>query len=203
MITVSDDGENAIVVIGGANADLTVLSPAQLEQIGAAAVVVAQLEIPLPTVLAAARARMSGALFVLNAAPSAPLAAELVEQVDVLVVNEHELADLAPGREVIDGARHLLAQVGAVVVTLGAQGCVVVEQGGATRVPAVAVTAVDTTGAGDTFCGVLAARLAAGDELVEAARWGSAAAAIAVQRPGAQDAVPAADEVARLRKDQR
>ncbi|WP_460979047.1 PfkB family carbohydrate kinase, partial [Pseudactinotalea suaedae] len=73
LISVSDDGENAIVVVGGANADLTSLSPTQLERIATAGVVVAQLEVPLPTVLAAAQARRPGASFVLNAAPSAPL----------------------------------------------------------------------------------------------------------------------------------
>lgn len=202
LISVSDDGENAIVVVGGANADFTALSPAQRDRIASAAVVVAQLEVPLPTVLAAAQARAAGARFVLNAAPSAPLPDELLGEVDVLVVNEHELADLAAGLDLEAATQQLLGQVGAVVVTLGSRGCLVVEQGGTTEVPAPAVTALDTTGAGDTFCGVLAARLAAGDTLAEAAAWGSVAGALAVQRPGAQEAVPTADEVAAARQEQ-
>jgi len=202
LISVSDGGENAIVVVGGANADLTSLSRTQLDRIATAAVLVAQLEVPLPTVLAAAQARRAGALFVLNAAPSAPLPDELLSEVDVLVVNEHELADLAPGLDLAAATDTMLAQVGAVVVTLGSRGCLVVENQSTIEIPALAVSAVDTTGAGDTFCGVLAARLAAGDDLVEAARWGSVAGALAVQRPGAQDAVPTAAEVRHARASQ-
>ncbi|QOR72547.1 ribokinase [Ruania alkalisoli] len=200
LISVADDGENAIVVVGGANADFTALDARQQQVIGAADVLLAQLEIDADVVLAAAQARREGAVFVLNAAPSQPLSEAMWAQLDVLVVNEHEAADLAvalgaPDRE-LDGAVDLLAgRVGSLVVTLGGEGSLVVEGGERTRVPAVPVTPVDTTGAGDTFVGVLGARLALGDSLVEAARWGSVAAALAVQRPGAQDGVPSAAEV--------
>ena len=200
LISVADDGENAIVVVGGANADFTALDARQQQVIGAADVLLAQLEIDADVVLAAAQARREGAVFVLNAAPSQPLSEAMWAQLDVLVVNEHEAADLAvalgaPDRE-LDGAVDLLAaRVGSLVVTLGGEGSLVVEGGEHTRVPAVPVTPVDTTGAGDTFVGVLGARLALGDSLVEAARWGSVAAALAVQRPGAQDGVPSAAEV--------
>ncbi|WP_460979049.1 PfkB family carbohydrate kinase, partial [Pseudactinotalea suaedae] len=127
---------------------------------------------------------------------------ELLREVDVLVVNEHELADLVPGLEPEAAAQRVLGRVGAVVVTLGSRGCLVVEQERTTQVAALPVAVVDTTGAGDTFCGVLAARLAAGDDLVEAARWGSVAGALAVERPGAQDAVPTAAEVREARNVQ-
>jgi len=203
LITVSPDGENAIVVAPGANSRVRV-GAAQARRIAAADVVLAQLEIPLDAVVAAARERREGALFVLNAAPSRDLPDTLWEQLDVLVVNEHEAADLvgraAPPEEL---ASALLARVPAVVVTLGAGGSLVARRGAEPlRVPAAEVVAVDTTGAGDTYCGVLAAALAgagtAGSGLVQAARLAGAAGALAVTRPGAQDAVPDAADVVAL-----
>lgn len=187
LITVSDDAENSIVVVAGANAALTDLEESELATVAAADVVLACLEIPLATVVSAARV---AARFVLNAAPSAPLPDDLWPHVDVLVVNEHEARDLA------DAVDQLALRVPALVVTLGARGAVVVTDGVRTSVPGTPVVAVDTTGAGDCFCGVLAARLAAGDDLVTATRWGSAAGALAVQRPGAADAMPTHAEVA-------
>ncbi|UFU03337.1 ribokinase [Ruania suaedae] len=200
LISVADDGENAIVVVGGANADLTDLDSRQREAIEGADVLLAQLEIDPQVVLAAARARRPGAVFVLNAAPSQELADDLWAEVDVLVVNEHEAADQAawlgaPDRGLEGAVELLAARVGSLVVTLGGKGALVIADGARTEVPAVPVTPVDTTGAGDTFVGVLGARLALGDDLVEAARWGSVAAALAVQRPGAQSGVPPAEEV--------
>jgi ribokinase len=219
LITVSPDGENTIVVAPGANSHVRI-GAAQTERIAAADVVLAQLEIPLDTVLAATRARHEGALFVLNAAPSRDLPDELWDQVDVLVVNEHEAADLvtglAGGRTPGAGwpilaaaaadavtpeglADALLGHVPAVVVTLGGRGSLVVRRDvPPARVPAAQVTAVDTTGAGDTYCGVLAAALARGSGLADAARLAGAAGALAVTRPGAQDAVPDADDVVAL-----
>ncbi|ATY12639.1 ribokinase [Amycolatopsis sp. AA4] len=192
FIMVSPDGENSIVVAPGANARLS-LGEAQLERIAAADVVLAQLEIPLEAVTAAAAARRSGARMVLNAAPSRPLP-EL--DLDVLVVNEHEAADLAgiPGTPE-ELARTLQKRAPAVVITLGAAGCVVADQE-IVQLPGFRVSPVDTTGAGDTFCGVLAAALAEGRPLREAAERAGAAAALAVTRPGAQSAVPTAAEVA-------
>ncbi|WP_020660078.1 ribokinase [Amycolatopsis benzoatilytica] len=192
FILVSPDGENSIVVAPGANSRLR-LGEAQLARIAAADVVLAQLEIPLDVVAAAAQARRSGALMVLNAAPSCPLP-QL--DVDVLVVNEHEAADLAGTSGTPDELARILRQrAPAVVITLGAAGCVVAERE-TVRLPGFPVSAVDTTGAGDTFCGVLAAALAGDCSLVEAAERASAAAALAVTRPGAQSAVPTAAEVA-------
>jgi ribokinase len=201
LITVSPDGENTIVVAPGANSHVRV-GAAQTERIAAADVVLAQLEIPLNTVVAAAGARRDGALFVLNAAPSRELPDEVWDQIDVLVVNEHEAADLAGGSTSAEPealAAALLARVAAVVITLGGRGGLVAERGvPAVRVPAAQVEAVDTTGAGDTYCGVLAAALARGADLTEAARLAGAAGALAVTRPGAQDAVPDAGAVAAL-----
>lgn len=189
---VSPDGENSIVVAPGANSRLS-LADEQLERIAAADVVLAQLEIPLEAVTAAAAARRSGARMVLNAAPSRPLP-EL--DIDVLVVNEHEAADLAGTSGTPEElARVLQRRAPAVAITLGAAGCVVAEQEIA-HLNGFRVSSVDTTGAGDTFCGVLAAGLAEGRPLREAAERAGAAAALAVTRPGAQSAVPTAAEVA-------
>lgn len=202
LITVSPDGENAIVVAPGANARVAV-GAEQAERVRAADVVLAQLEVPLEVVTAAARARRAGAALVLNAAPSRDVPDELWREVDVLVVNEHEAADLAGGAAAADGpealADALLARVPAVVITLGADGSLVARADApAARVPGIRVEAVDTTGAGDTYCGVLAAALARGADIADAARLATAAAALAVTRPGAQDAVPDAADVAAL-----
>ncbi|WP_309068784.1 PfkB family carbohydrate kinase [Microbacterium sp.] len=215
LISVSDDGENAIVVVSGANAAVDRLGDDQRALVAAADVVLAQLEIPLPGVLAAAEARADHAAFVLNAAPSGALAARdtaarVLAVVDVLVVNEHELRDILrgtggdAGHELEAAVDAIAARVPALVVTLGAAGAVVAVGRERRHVPAFPTQAVDTTAAGDTFCGVLAARLSdAGrrpdaDVLADAARAGAAAAALAVARPGAQEAVPTADEVAGL-----
>jgi ribokinase len=194
VITVSPDGDNAITVVPGANSRVT-LDTDRLELVGQAKAVLAQLEIPLDVVQAAAE--KTRGVFLLNAAPSRPLSTALLAHVDVLIVNEHEAADLA-GRSGTpeDLANTLLGTVAAVVVTLGSQGSLVAERGqAAVRVASLPVTPVDTTGAGDTFCGTLAARLAAGDALVEAARQASAAGALAVTKAGAQPSIPTLAEV--------
>lgn len=200
VILVTPDGENSIVVSPGANRRVT---PALLRTTGerwdGAGVLVAQLEIPLDTVTELARhAARTGARLVLNAAPVAPLPTEVLAICDPLVVNESEALALlgAPGtpgvaeRAADDGeglARALLRRtVRSVVVTLGADGAVVADGSGLTRVPAPRVTAVDTTGAGDAFVGALAAQLAAGRSLVEAARVAVVYAADTVTRRGAQ-----------------
>jgi ribokinase len=202
LITVSPDGENAIVVAPGANAGVVVDDGARA-LIAQADVVLAQLEVPLDVVLAGARARRPGASFVLNAAPSRELPEAVWQEVDVLVVNEHEAADLAAPstsapsqRPPSELARVLLGRVPAVVITLGGDGALVARRDHAdVHVGGIRVDVVDTTGAGDTFCGVLAAELARGADLADAARIASVAGALAVTRPGAQDAVPVRVEV--------
>ncbi|OJV82979.1 MAG: ribokinase [Cellulomonas sp. 73-92] len=196
LITVTPDGENSIVVAAGANARLA-LTPAAAAAVAGADVVLAQLEVPLEVVLAAAAARRAACLLVLNAAPSRPLPDELWDAVDVLVVNEHEAIDLGPGGGDVDTAvEHLLATVPTVVVTMGALGALVARRGlPVVHVPSLDVDPVDSTGAGDTFCGVLAARLADGVEVVAAARAAVVAGALAVTRRGAQSGIPTAAEV--------
>jgi ribokinase len=201
LITVSEDGENQIVVSPGANARLT---PTDVAAAGVAltgaAVTLLQLEVPLETVAAAAGAA-SGTV-VLNPAPAQPLPAAVLGRVDVLVPNRVELAQLAgaPAPETVEDAVRLAGRlpVGAVVVTLGAAGALVVEGGQASHVPAVPVRAVDTTAAGDAFCGGLADALAAGAGLREAARRAVRVAAAACLRPGAQASLPTPAELEAL-----
>jgi ribokinase len=185
-IMVGRDGENAIVVTSAANATLSSLTEAERDAVVDATVVVAQLETPLTAVTEAAVATTG--TFVLNAAPARDLPDDLLSQVDVLVVNEGEAAAL-------NGVDALLQRVGAVVVTLGAKGALVADDHGRREVAGVRADVVDTTGAGDTFTGYLAAALAAGSSLDDAVARAVVAGAIAVERPGAVPSIPTAEEV--------
>lgn len=194
VVTVDDAGANTIVVASGANDSVTTLNPADRAVLAAAAVCLLQLEVPLSGVAeAAAEAHAAGARVLLNAAPAQPLPDSLLQLVDVLIVNEGEARDLA-GATVdspADAAGALLSRVGSVVVTLGECGALCVGRDGAThRARSPAVHVVDTTGAGDTFAGVLAAALAAGSPLAEAADAACVAGSLAVRRAGAAGAAP-------------
>lgn len=194
LITVSDDAENAIAVAPGANATL---APGDLPDLDGVAWLVMQLETPLPTVTAFARAaRAAGVAVMLNAAPAQALPAELLALIDLLVVNEEELAAIAPGMTIAE--RLATTGVARVVVTLGARGCCALADGETSFQPAFAVRSVDTTAAGDTFCGVLAAALAGGAALPDGLRRAAAAAALATTGAGAQTSVPAQADVAAL-----
>lgn len=198
FITLTPDGENAITTALGANAELTredVEEAAAL--IGTASVLVAQLEVPLAAVVRAVQLAGPETLVLLNCAPYRPLPAGLLGRVDVLVVNESEAAGLA-GRSFdgVQGAREVavaLRALGprAVVVTLGREGAVVLAPEVDQHVPAPPVHAVDTTGAGDAFVGALAARLAAGDSLLEAVTYGTVVGSATTERRGAGAVVPA------------
>ncbi|MDQ1654029.1 MAG: ribokinase [Cryptosporangiaceae bacterium] len=196
MVMVGADGENAIVLLPGANA---VPDPEWVASVNFAGcdVVLAQLEIPLPAVEAAlAAGSAAGALTVLNAAPALPVPGSLLALTGVLVVNEHEAVQLS-GCATVDAAAAALQRRGArsVVVTLGAAGALYFGGGERLAVGGLPVRAVDTTGAGDCFAAALAAALASGRSADGALRYANAAAAIAVTRPGAQDAMPTASEV--------
>ena len=195
FICVAEDGQNAITVAPGANFSLTATD---LPALAGFSHLLMQLEIPLPTVLAYARAaRSQGIKVVLNAAPAQPLPAELLQLLDVLVVNQGELEVLAGGPGSLEECLSRI-DVPCVVVTLG-------EEGSCARIgnrmlsqAAFPVNCVDSTGAGDTFCGALVAALARGDELTEALRQASAAGALACTQPGAQSSIPTQAEVNRL-----
>ena len=199
VILVDDDGENIIALVPGANAEA---GAEDVERacggLGPKDVLLMQLEIPLAAVgAAAARARKSGALVVLNAAPARqglPLSA-----VDVLVVNEREcfqVAGLSHGGDLQAAATGLARTWGlTVVVTLGAAGAVFTEGGDLAVFPSPKVTAVDTTGAGDTFAGYLAASLVGGLSMGHSVARAVRAGALAVTREGAQPAIPGAAQV--------
>ena len=191
-------GENLIVVVPGANAELNA-TDADVDCVRRATVLLLQLEVPLATVEAAARTA-SGTV-VLTPAPPQPLPASLLERVDVLLPNEHELAQLAgadPGErspaELTELARSVAG--GSVVVTLGARGALVVPADGPVVLQAPPpVTAVDTTGAGDCFSGGLAQELARGADLPGAVRYAVTAAALSTTGAGAREALPDDDAV--------
>lgn len=201
LITVDPLGENIIVVAPGANARLTGADvEAAAHLLAGASVVALQLEVPLEAVLGAAE-RASGTVILNPApAPTAHLPLELLAAVDVLVPNGAELAELVgvpPPASIEELAALARAIEGprAVAVTLGAEGALLVCDGSATHVHAAAVDAVDTTGAGDCFCGALADSLARAEALEDAVRWAVRAAGLSTTRPGAQAAMPSRDEV--------
>jgi ribokinase len=190
-IFVTPDGENSILVSPGANSALS----ADDLTIPAAKVLVASLEVPLQTIEhAVAVAAERGIRAVVNVSPPAQLSEATLATLDPIVVNEHEAAELLAG----DSDPRRLLELGprSAVITLGASGALVVEQGGVQTVEAPSVEAVDTTGAGDAFTGALAAQLAQGAELVQAARFAVKVAAISVTRRGAQPSYPTVADLA-------
>lgn len=196
LVAVAPDGENQIVVAPGANS-LVGWDGKGLLELRADDVVLASLEIPLAMILeTAAEARGAGARLILNPAPAQPLPASLLALVSVLTPNEHELLALT-GLPTAEKALAALAAEGisTVIVTRGSSGALVVHDGRRQLIPGRPVTAVDTTGAGDTFSGVLAAWLAAGAPAEEAARAANAAAALKVTRAGAREGMPRRDEI--------
>jgi ribokinase len=201
-ITVDDEGRNCILVVAGANGGL---APADVQAaaptIAACQILLCQLEVPVETTRTALRvAREAGVTTVLNPAPAAPLADEVLRLADLCVPNETE-AERLTGKPVTDlaeaeAAARMLQARGArtVVVTLGERGALLVDQG-ARHIQAVPVRAVDTTGAGDAFIGGLAVFLAEGLDLERAAGRACAVAALSVTRLGAQAALPSSAEL--------
>ncbi|MGW1229005.1 ribokinase [Streptomyces sp. NPDC001478] len=196
-IVVDAQGANAIVVIPGANGTVTSLGPGEIAAIAEADLLLLQLELPLPAVIEGARAaHAQGVRTVLTPSPVRPLPGELLDCVDLLVPNEHEAAALSGQQEPHAAAEVLLSQVPSVVITLGAKGCLYAARGSRTvHFPAPEVTAVDTTGAGDTFVGTLAVALGEGRPVPQAIAWASAAAALCVQKAGASVSMPYRSEI--------
>ena len=204
LIVVDDNSQNAIVIVAGANGELT---PTVLERFDAvlqsADVIICQLEVPDATVgHALKRGRELGKTVILNPAPaSRALPAEWYAYVDYLIPNESEamvLSGLAvDSLETAEAAATQLIAGGAgkVIVTLGAQGLMFANGSSFEHFPAPRVKAVDTTAAGDTFVGGFAAALASGKDEVEAIRFGQVAAALSVTRAGAQPSIPTLLEV--------
>ena len=207
MITLDEAGQNSIVVAPGANAQLTAEDvETALNAAGAFDALVMQLETSLPAVQAATRmAHEHGAKIILNPAPAQPVPAELLTLVDVLIPNESETSMLSglpadSPEQAEEAAQVLLDQgVGAVVLTLGAHGAVVLEPGQeVVHLPPYLVDVVDTTAAGDAFVAALATRWSEGVSLWEAAYCGNKAGALAVTKLGAQPSLPTWAELEQL-----
>lgn len=199
LITVDAQGENTIVVSPGANGRMAAAGPSC-----AGALLLAQLELPPELVRDAFRAhKAAGARTVLNAAPAVDPPEDLFALTDILIVNETELAryagaepaDPADEDEIERAARGLRRPGQTLIVTLGARGALALAEAGRLRVPARPAEARDTTGAGDCFCGALAARLAEGAPLDVALEFAAAAAAISVTRDGAASGMPDRAEI--------
>lgn len=195
-------GQNSIVVVPRANSRTAPECFAAVERAaGSCRVLLLQLEIPFDLTVQAARvARRAGATVVLNPAPAAQPLQELAGLADVLVPNRTEAAQLAASS--VGGpeaAALFLRDVtgSAVIITLDSDGVIVLGSGDTspTHIPAHPVESLDTIGAGDAFCGALAARLARGDELAGAAVYANAAGALCVTRPGASAAIPLEQEI--------
>jgi ribokinase len=206
FITVTPDGENAITVAPGANRSLTPGDvEAAAEAIGDARVFVAQMEVPVQTVLRAVEvAAEEGTRALVNLAPTFEVPRDLLEKLDPLVVNEHEAAFLL-GREVegvkgaLSAAPELLSSgPRSAVITIGEEGAVLADGESVEHLPAPEVEVVDTTGAGDAFVGALATQIARRASLREAVAYAVRAGAAAVTKEGAQGALPTPEVVEAL-----
>lgn len=200
LINVDANGENSISVASGANATLSTADIDAAEGlISQADIVLMQLETPLPTVTYAARmAKKHGVKVVLNPAPAPllPLPEELLENVDIIIPNRTELETITEKQDLSEGVEKLRQKgISTLIVTLGSDGALVCNAEGVTNVPSFKVSAVDTTAAGDTFCGALCVALAEGKSISDAVIFGNKAAAISVTRVGAQRSVPTRHEV--------
>jgi ribokinase len=203
LIVVEKGGENRIIVVPGANGNLSPEDVRAAEEVIAGAqTLLVQLEIPLETVEEAlALGAKRNLITVLNPAPARPVSDAILKHVRILTPNEVEasvLTGLSIGthEEVEKAAQMLLAQgPEVVIVTLGAEGALLVTEQETTLVPGFPVEAVDTTAAGDAFNGGLAVALARGDSLGDAVRYGCAAGALSVTKLGAQPSLPIAAEV--------
>lgn len=202
IILVDDKGENCIVITPGAN---NMLSPEYIleieNQIAAADMVVLQMEIPYETVKAVCNiAHKNYKKIMLNVAPARQLDADLIKKIDILVVNETE-AEIISGVKIEAIGEEALVDTllamgaGTVVLTLGKKGCLLKNRQEIYYIPAFNVVALDSTAAGDTFCGALSAELSKGHGWQEALKFATAASAICVTRMGAQPSIPTEKEV--------
>jgi len=206
LIAVDDTAENTIVIVPGANGAVSIADIPRLERaLDGARALLLQLEVPIETVVAAARAAHTrGVTVILDPAPALPLPDELYALADIITPNEHEAATLTgiavrDDQGAIAAARALIAR-GArrVAIKLGARGALTADTEGEQFWSSFTVTPVDTVAAGDAFNGGLAVALSEGRSFDEAIRWGLAAGALSVTRHGAQPSMPERNEVLTL-----
>ncbi len=197
LITIDAAGANTIVVISGANAACdTALVDRALAGADGPGILLLQHEIPEDVNAHAIRAaRMAGWFIVLNPAPARPVMPALLRLIDIIVPNETEAAALTGSDDAHEAARHLVALgARAALITLGGEGALYCDAGGALRCPAVEVQAVDTTAAGDAYIGALAAGLAEHRSVADSLGFAAAAAGLAVTRLGAQPSLATREE---------
>jgi len=199
LIGVDDRGENSIMVIPGANGALTpTMVRNAVSVLRGARVLLMQLEVPLDVIEAACQLADPTTIVVLNPAPAAVLPSRVLHRVDVLIPNEHELAQLGGAQQV------LAAGVTRLLVTEGARGALLLDAlGHSERIRPWPVTPVDTTAAGDAFCGVFAASLSKGRTWSEAAQRGALGGALATTRPGAIASLPYDHELQGIINDEK
>jgi ribokinase len=193
LIEVDDQGENSIIIVAGANRD----ADPTLLRVESGDIVLAQLETPIASVLEFFKiAKAAGATTILNPAPATTLPPELLSLTDILMPNEHEASKItglatATNNEAISAATALLdGGVGTCIITLGARGAILVNADGVSAQPAFPVIPIDTTGAGDAFCGSFAAALSLDLTQAEALAFAAAAGALATTIAGAVPSLP-------------
>ncbi len=202
LITIEEGGQNTIVVVPGANTNVSVDTLRTHDRLfDRAAVVLLQLETSMEVASAALRrGRAAGAVTILNPAPAYALSDDLLASVDVLTPNETEAEVLTGEADPETAAKRLLGRgVKAVVITLGEHGALLADENGMKRFAPAQVEAVDATAAGDAFNGALAGRLTRGDSLGDAIPFAMAAGTFAVTKLGAQPSLPSAAELAAFR----
>jgi len=209
FIMIDNNGENMISVAPGANARLNPLEiRAKSDIIKKAKVLVVQMELSIETIEEIYRiASQSNVIKILNPAPLKPIPISVLKNIDIIIPNEGELFRLhsllefkelsGKQKEKIIQASKDIASLGIkiVITTLGSKGCLIVENDEIIEIPTFKVEAIDTVGAGDCFNGVLASKLCQGETLLNAVKYATAAASIAVTRKGAQESMPFINEI--------
>jgi len=217
FILIDENGENMISVAPGANARLLKKDIGKVTDIiRNASVLIVQMEIPIETIEEIYKfASQGNVIKILNPAPLKPIPLSMLKNIDIIIPNEGELFRLhsllklkgltEEGRDKIIRASRDISELGVktIITTLGNKGCLIYENNkdNAIDVPAFKVKAVDTVGAGDCFNGVFASKLVQGATLIEAVKYATAAASIAVTRKGAQESMPFLEEIEERYKD--
>lgn len=207
LIIVEDSGQNRIAYVPGAGWDVGPADARAALESWRPSIVLSTLELRADTLDALFEAsRSQGVRIICNATPEPSAVRDLAARADMLIVNEQEAVELADVDPVAgwEPVARRLGELGpeTVVITLGSEGALVLDRGRIERIGAPSVEVVDTTGAGDAFCGAFAAMTAAGERPVEAARWAVCAGAVAVSRAGAQPSMPNLAEIRSLRQTQ-